>query len=93
VVYFLSPHMGAKHFEPITMRNRRDRRGLKPPSKALHRHSTAISCGQIDDLRQGVASGCSKPTIAAPDAPNPRIWAPGNTSKGVAVLGFGTTRL
>jgi hypothetical protein len=51
-----------------------------------------MSRGQIADLRQGGASGCSKRTIAAPDAPNPRIWAPWNTSnKGVAVLGFGTT--
>jgi hypothetical protein len=66
---------------------------MKPPQKALHSHSTAISRGQIDDLRQGDASGCSKRTIDAPDAPNPRIWATWNTSKGVAVLGFGTTRL
>jgi hypothetical protein len=66
---------------------------LKPLKKALHSHSTAISRGQIDDLRQGGASGCFKRTIDAPDAPKPRIWAPWNTSKGVAVLGFGTSRL
>ena len=85
--------MGAEHFKPITRGYLSDGRGLKLPKKALHSHSTAISRGQIDDLRQGGASGCSKRTIAAPDAPNPRIWAPWNTSKGVAVLGFGTSRL
>jgi hypothetical protein len=81
--------MGAEHFWGYLS----DGRGLKPLKKAVHGHSTAISRGQIDDLRQGGASGCSKRTIAAPDAPNLRIWAPWNTSKGVAVLGFGTSRL
>jgi hypothetical protein len=36
-----------------------------------------MSRGQIDDLRQGSASGCSKRTAAvAADEPNPRLWAP-----------------
>jgi hypothetical protein len=55
------------------MRNRRDRRGLKPAKKALHSHSTAISRGQIDDLRQG---GSRAAQVAAPSAPSPRPMRP-----------------
>jgi len=42
---------------------------------------------------QGSTSGCSESAVVAPNALNPRIWAPWNTSKDVRVLGFGTTRL
>jgi hypothetical protein len=46
-------------------------RSLKlPPQTAPHSHSTAISRGQIDDLRQGGAS------VAAPSAPSPRPTRP-----------------
>jgi hypothetical protein len=55
-----------------------------------------MSRGQIDDLRQGGVSGCSKRTIVAPDARRaqpPHMGAMEHEQKGVAVLGFGTNRL
>jgi hypothetical protein len=88
VVSASNPNMGA--YKPILITAGAENYSLVAIQRPYHvaKSTTCARAAQVAAPKQVPDSA-----VVAPNALNPRIWAPWNTSKAVEVLGFGASRL
>ena len=87
VVSTSNPNMGA--YKPVLITAGAENYSLVAIQRPYHA-AKSTTCARA---AQVAAPKVPDSAVVALNVLNPRIWAPWNTSKGVAVLGFGTSRL